>query len=307
MMTAPAVSFENVTKSFRGQTAVDGVTLSVAPGESLALLGHNGAGKTTLIKLALGLTRADSGVIALHGVAPRRGLSAADKRAIGFLPENVVFGGSLTGREMLRFYGKLKGVGRAACDNALERVGLAEAARRRVKTYSKGMRQRLGLAQAVLGAPKILFLDEPTSGLDPGFRRVFYDTLRELAAHGTTILLSSHALTEVEARTERIAIMRAGRLVACGTLDALRRQAGLSTSIRVTVKAGEGAQIAAAVGERALMRINDHAVEFSCAPDEKLALVGRIIASGDAVEDIEIVPPGLDALYDHFRGEGPAS
>ena len=283
---------------------MDAVTLDVAPGESIALLGHNGAGKTTLFKLALGLTRPDSGTITTLGAAPGGAASTAAKRAIGFLPENVAFGGSMSGREMIRFYGRLKGVDRASCDAALEQVGLAEAARKRVKAYSKGMRQRLGLAQAILGDPKVLFLDEPTSGLDPGLRRVFYATLKDLASRGTTIMLSSHALTEVEARTDRIAIMRDARLVACGTLDELRRQAGLTTKIKVTVKPGGGERISETVGEQPLRRINDHAIELTCAASEKLALVGRILDSGETVEDLEIVPPGLDALYEHFRGEG---
>ena len=193
------------------------MTLDLAPGERLALLGHNGAGKTTLLKLALGLTRADGGTLRTLGCTPGGPGWTEAKRGIGFLPESVAFLGSMTGRETIRFYGRLKGVGRAACEEALAHVGLAGAAGKRVKAYSKGMRQRLGFAQAILGTPRLLILDEPTGGLDPESRHAFHATLGELAGRGTAIILSSHVLAEVEAGTDRVAIMRRGRLAACGT------------------------------------------------------------------------------------------
>ncbi len=297
---APALALEAVVKTYGRETAVGGVTLDLAPGERLALLGHNGAGKTTLLKLALGLTRADGGSVTTLGCAPGdRGWTEA-KRAIGFLPESVAFHGSMTGSETIRFYGRLKGAGRAACEAALSHVGLAHAAGKRVKTYSKGMRQRLGFAQAILGAPRLLVLDEPTGGLDPDSRRDFHATLRALAASGTAIVLSSHVLTEVEAGTDRVAIMRAGSLAALGTADELKREAGLGVTIRVAVRPGGGARLADALGADVATRINDHAVELRCAPGEKPALIRRILGAGDAVEDIEIVPPGLDAVYARF-------
>ena len=301
-MAAPALALEAATKAYGRQPAVDAVTLDLAPGERLALLGHNGAGKTTLLKLALGLTRADGGTVTALGCSPGSQGWTAAKRSIGFLPENVAFLGSMTGRETIRFYGRLKGVGQAACEDALAHVGLAGVAGKRVKTYSKGMRQRLGFAQAILGAPRLLVLDEPTGGLDPDSRQAFHETLHELAGQGTAIILSSHVLTEVEAGTDRIAIMREGRLAALGTADELKRRAGLAVTIRVAVRPGGGARLAQALGGRSSERINDHAVELRCAAGEKRALVERILGLGDEVEDIEIVPPGLDAVYARFGG-----
>ena len=301
-MAEPALALDAVVKTYGRETAVGGVTLDLAPGERLALLGHNGAGKTTLLKLALGLTRADGGRVTTLGCAPgSRGWTEA-KRAIGFLPESVAFHGSMTGRETIRFYGRLKGARKSACEAALAHVGLAHAAGKRVKTYSKGMRQRLGFAQAILGAPRLLVLDEPTGGLDPDSRRDFHATLRALAASGTAIVLSSHVLTEVEAGTDRVAIMRAGSLAALGTADELKREAGLGVTIRVAVRPGGGARLASALGSDVATRINDHAVELRCSAGEKPALIRRILGVGDAVEDIEIVPPGLDAVYARFGG-----
>ncbi len=301
-MAAPALALEAVTKAYGRERAVDAVTLDLAPGERLALLGHNGAGKTTLLKLALGLTRPDGGGVATLGCAPGgRGWTAA-RRGIGFLPESVAFLSSMTGRETIRFYGRLKGVGREVCEEALAQVGLAEVAGRRVRTYSKGMRQRLGFAQAILGAPRLLVLDEPTGGLDPDSRRAFHATLAALAERGSAIVLSSHVLTEVEAGTDRIAIMRAGRLAACGSAEELKRRAGLAVTIRVAVRPGGSARLAEALGGRPAARINDHAVELRCSAGEKRALVERILGTGDAVEDIEILPPGLDAVYARFGG-----
>ena len=301
-MAAPALALEAVTKVYGREPAVDGVTLALAPGERLALLGHNGAGKTTLLKLALGLTRPDGGRVATLGTVPGSPGWTRAKRDIGFLPESVAFLGSMTGRETIRFYGRLKGVGRDACEEALERVGLADVAAKRVRTYSKGMRQRLGFAQAILGAPRLLILDEPTGGLDPDSRRAFHATLHDLARQGTAVILSSHVLTEVEAGTDRVGIMRAGSLAACGTAKDLKREAGLAVTIRVAMRPGGSARLTEALGGRSATRINDHAVELRCTAGEKRILLGQILALGDAVEDIEIVPPGLDAVYARFGG-----
>ena len=303
-MDGPALALEAVAKSYGRHKAVDEVTLALAPGERLALLGHNGAGKTTLLKLALGLTRADGGSVTTLGCAPGSAAWTDAKRSIGFLPESVAFLGSMTGRETIRFYGRLKGVGHAACEEALAHVGLAEVAGKRVKTYSKGMRQRLGFAQAILGTPRLLILDEPTGGLDPDSRRAFHATLGALAGQGTAVILSSHVLTEVEAGTDRVGIMRQGRLTALGTAEELKRQAGLAITIRVAVRPGGGARLASALGGRSSERINDHAVELRCDAGEKRALIERILGLGDEVEDIEIVPPGLDAVYARFGGSG---
>jgi len=268
-----ALTVRDLSKHYGPLKALDGLTLDVAEGEMLALLGHNGAGKTTLMKLLLGLTRPTHGGLELLGAPP----GPHHRQDIGFLPENVSFVGGMKGREVLRFYARLRGAGQDQAETLLERVGLAHAAHKPVRTYSKGMRQRLGLAQALLGHPKLLLLDEPTTGLDPVLRRAFYDILRELRAAGTTVLISSHVLTELELRAERIAILSQGRLVACDTLAGLRAQAALPVRIRA-VKDGE---------ERRL--------EVPAA--EKMAAIRQLAADAD---DLEVVPPSLEDIYAHY-------
>ncbi len=292
------LTLSNLTKRYGPQTALDAVSLSIEPGERIALLGHNGAGKSTLMKLVLGLIAADGGEIAVGGHAPgstgARGLTA-------YLPENVAFHPALTGREQIQHYLRLRGehVGRA--DELLERVGLADAARRRIGTYSKGMRQRVGLAQAIIGTPRLMVLDEPTSGLDPISRREFYALLDELAAGGAAVLLSSHALTEVEARTDRIVILSQGKMVATGTLPDLRAKAALPLVVHLMPGAGQGDAVQAAFpeGQPAVAGLS-----LTTPQKDKLALVARIAALGDKIADFEILPPSLDDIYTHISREG---
>ncbi|MBV1926029.1 MAG: ABC transporter ATP-binding protein, partial [Rhodobacteraceae bacterium] len=182
----------------------------------------------------------------------------------------------------------------------LDRVGLAEATNNRIATYSKGMRQRLGLAQVLLGQPKVALLDEPTSGLDPISRQDLYTIIDELAAQGTAVLIASHALTEVEAQTDRIAILRKGIKVADDTLDNLSLSAGLPTRMRILVQDGQVDQIAMATGGT---RINGASVELYCDAAQKMQELRRIAAMGDVVADIELTPPRLEDLYRHYSKE----
>ncbi|CCE02900.1 ABC transporter ATP-binding protein [Bradyrhizobium sp. STM 3809] len=294
------VHVADVVKHYGQVEAVKGVSFDLADGEMVALIGHNGAGKTTLMKMMLGLIRPTRGAVAVLGGNPAAGEFSA-RRQLGYLPENVAFDAALTGRETQAFYARLK---REPVNDALallDVVGLGEAARRRVNTYSKGMRQRLGLAQALIGRPRVLLLDEPTTGLDPELRQTFYEVIQRLAAEGTTVLLSSHALTELEERAGRVIIMNRGLKVADGTLDELRRLARLPTRIRLKVAelppSGPPAWLPAAATYR---RINGHIVEIDAAPDDKIDLLHRATADGSAVQDLELIPPNLDELYAHF-------
>ena len=300
-MNAPTIELDSVGKRYGRHTAVDGVSLEVQAGECLALVGHNGAGKTTLMKLMLGLVRPTAGQIRVLGGAPVQSGAAKRRSGVGFLPENVAFDAALTGREVLAFFARLKGVPVKEGLELLARVGLDEAAGRRVRTYSRGMRQRLGLAQALLGEPRVLLLDEATSGLDPALRQDFYGMVQALGRAGTTVVLSSHVLTELEARTDRVAIMNRGRLAACGTLDGLRRMAGLSLRIRVAVPGGTAAAVAERLQDNAeAARVNDRSVELVCPVDAKMAVLRDITGLGEAVRDVEITPPTFDQVYAHF-------
>lgn len=304
-----ALRLDCLSKVYRARgdaiTALDNVSLSVPEGELLALLGHNGAGKTTLMKLLLGLIAPTSGDVHVLGAQPHAAGGATARRKIGFLPENVGFTGGVSGRETLAFYARLKGEAPGSVvPSLLERVGLTEAAKRPVHTYSKGMRQRLGLAQALLGTPRLLLLDEPTTGLDPALRRTFYAILHDLTRRGTTVVLSSHVLTELELRADRIAILRRGRLIACDTLGGLRRAAGLPVRLRVTASSGGAEAVAARLGPSAeVLAINGRAVEFAVAPEQKMRMVRTLAGSAegpDGIDDLDILPPSLEEIYAHF-------
>ncbi len=294
-MTDKALSIDHVLKD-RGKTRVlDDITLSLAPGQRVALLGHNGAGKSTLIKSILGLTPIHGGAIRIGDATPG---SAQARRETAYLPEAVSFHPALTGREQLTLFAQLSGA-KADVLGLLERVGLSDALDRRIGTYSKGMRQRLGLAQVLLGQPKVALLDEPTSGLDPISRQDLYAIIDELAAQGTAVLIASHALTEVEARTDRIAIMRKGRMVADDTLNNLSALAGLPIRLKVRASANADA-LAAELGGN---RINGASVELLCTPADKMEALRRIAGLGDAVADVEMTPPKLEDLYRHYAQE----
>ncbi|MBP2301144.1 ABC transporter ATP-binding protein [Azospirillum picis] len=301
-MTDFTAEVQGVTKRYGETEAVRGVDLTLAPGECVAMVGHNGAGKSSLIKLMLGLTTPSEGRIRVLGGDPASAACSPIRRRIGFLPENVAFHPNMTGRETLDFYARLKGAPRGGNDALFERVGLEPAAiRRRVGTYSKGMRQRLALAQALLGGPRLLFLDEPTTGLDPALRQSFYAIVAELRDQGTTVLLCSHALTELEGQADRVVVMNRGRKVADGSLATLRSLARLPVRIRLTMPAADIDDLVRRVGEGAApTRLAGGVVELACANDDKVGLVRRIACDGPAVHDIEIVQPSLDEMYAHF-------
>lgn len=281
-MSKVVAELSQVAKTYGRRPVVRDVSFTLGGGERVALLGHNGAGKTTIMKMMLGLTPASGGTIRVLGHDPMT-VPANIRRALGFLPENVAFDPAITGREMLNFYATLKHRPAKEGTALLERVGLADAAGRRIGTFSKGMRQRLGLAQALLGSPRLLLLDEPTTGLDPELRAIFYTILGERAAEGAAVMLSSHLLTELEERTDRILIMDRGQLKASGTLDQLRLAAGLPVRLRGTLTDGA-------------------TVEIACRPDEKLTRLRELTARGD-LADVVIDAPGLGELYAHYTGE----
>ncbi len=291
------VSVSDVQKNYRKVRALRDVSFDLVSGRLTALVGHNGAGKTTLIKLMLGLIRADRGKIRVMGQDPAAGEFSA-RRLLGYLPENVAFNTALTGRETLTFYARLKQIKPSKAWGLLDRVGLADAADRRVGTYSKGMRQRLGLAQALLGQPRVLLLDEPTTGLDPALRQTFYEILHELRDVGATVLISSHALNELEDRAEHVLIMNRGRLVAQGTLAELRSLSRLPIRVTFDLAAGTDNNAAVSVSGETSPAAGRRTV---LVPDEKGKMeLLRSAANDPRVRDIEISAPTLDDLYAHF-------
>src|SRR5688572_19645757 len=222
-----AIRTSALRREFGRNVAVEGLSLAVPHGEVFGFLGPNGAGKTTSLKLLLGLVAPTSGGGTVLG-AP---LGTPEVRArIGFLPEHFRFHDCLNARELLYLHGRLLGLPARGLETRIEalllRVGLDDAAHRPLRTYSKGMTQRAGLAQALLGSPELVFLDEPTSGLDPLGRLLVRDVIEELRAGGATVFLNSHLLGEVEATCDRVAFVKNGLVVhemelagAAGTLD----------------------------------------------------------------------------------------
>ena len=298
-MTAP-LEFADVTMSYAGFHALDGLSLSVQPGEVLGLLGHNGAGKTTGMKLVMGVIAPTRGTVRVLGEDPGGRGGDRVRGALGYLPENVSFYPQLSGREVLRYFARLKGAPLDSVSGLLERVGLTEAADRRIRTYSKGMRQRIGLAQALLGEPRLLLLDEPTAGLDPQVTREFYQMIDDLRGQGVSVLISSHVLPGVEAHIDRAAILGQGRLLALGSLDELRGRARLP--LRIQVQGEPDPQQAAQVLQPLGFTPCDTApvLELRGDPGRKLEALRALLAL-PGVADIELIQPTLEDLYAHFN------
>ena len=297
-----AVSLRGVTKHYGALHAVDGVDLDIARGEIFGLIGHNGAGKSTLFKMMLGLIPATSGEILVGGASVRgRGFRAA-RRHLGYLPENVVLYDNLSGLETLRFFAKLKGAPLAQCQPALDRVGLAHAGKRPVREYSKGMRQRLGFAQALLGSPQVLFLDEPTSGLDPQAIRDFYATLRGLQAEGVTIIITSHILAELQERVGRLAILSAGKVQAVGSVQALREQTHMPLVFELQLQAGDTPAIAQALehATAATPEPTAQGLRLACPREQKMAVLAALAPFGARVLDIKMHEPSLEDVFFGF-------
>ena len=229
-MSIPAIKTENLRKEFGNHAAVKSLTLQVEQGEVFGFLGPNGAGKTTSIKMLLGLVAPTSGAGSLLG-APLG--DRATLARIGFLPEHFRFQEWLTANEFLELHGELLGMSRRDLDlrrdELLERVGLTDFRHKQLRTFSKGMLQRIGLAQALMNHPALVFLDEPTSGLDPVGRRLVRDIIHELRAEGTSVFLNSHLLSEIEVTCNRVAFIRHGEVVRVMEMSALDKNISLLT------------------------------------------------------------------------------
>jgi Cu-processing system ATP-binding protein len=292
------VTIQNVTKRYDKLTALNNVSFKLEGGEIVALIGHNGAGKTTLMKLMLGLIQPSDGRIRITDCDPCGRKGAEIRRQIGFLPENVAFPGAMTGREIISFYSRVKGESVKKSEELLEKVGLTEACGRRVATYSKGMRQRLGLAQALIGHPRLLLLDEPTSGLDPTLRRDFYAMLEEFRRQGVAIILSSHALDEIENKADRFALIGHGCLLACDRLHQLLHRTALPVRISLQVTTCTTQRVLDAIeGTASVEQRTPDRLILQCSHSEKVHVLRKIVQLDEIVRDIEIKQPGLEALY----------
>jgi len=292
-----AVEIQGVSQRYGSMTVLHDLNLNLGEGEVLGLFGHNGAGKTTSMKLILGLLSPSEGQVKVLGRAPN---DPQVRRQLGYLPENVTFYPQLSGREPLRHFARLKGAAQSQVDELLEQVGLAHAADRRVKTYSKGMRQRLGLAQALLGEPRLLLLDEPTVGLDPIATQDLYQLIDRLRQRGTSIILCSHVLPGVEAHINRAAILAKGRLQAVGSLSQLRAEAGLPVRIRASGISERDSWLQRWTDAGHSARgLSETSLEVVAINGHKLVLLRQLLGESEP-EDIEIHQPSLEDLYRYY-------
>ena len=306
-MTDKLIEIRGVRKRYGAVNAVDGVDLTVGAGELFGLIGHNGAGKTTLFRMMLGLLPASAGEIYIGGQAVRGAAFREVRRTIGYLPESLALYDNLSGLETLHFFARLKGVDRSTCPALLARVGLADAASQRVRNYSKGMRQRLGFAQALLGNPRLLFLDEPTNGLDPQGILDFYRMLAELRQGGVTVVLTSHILAEIQQRVDRLALMRSGRIQALGTMQALREGQDLPLTLHVGFRPGDEDSVRRVLGSLGIVSIETRAgsARFTCPRQAKMAVLAALTAAGPAIVDIDVHEPSLEDVFLGYAEETP--
>jgi ABC-2 type transport system ATP-binding protein len=310
-MAAIPIEAQGLRKVYRSRirgrsvAAVDGLDLRVEPGEVFGLLGPNGAGKTTTVKILLGLTRPSAGSARLFG------LSASDpgsRRRVGYLPEGHRFPGYLTARQTLSIFGRMSGMDSATLARRipmlLERVRLSDWTDVRVKKYSKGMTQRLGLAAALVHDPDVLLLDEPTDGVDPVGRREIRDLLQEEAARGKAILLNSHLLSEIERTCSRVAVLRAGRVAAEGRIEDLT--AG-GTSYRL-VASGVDERLLAAFRETgaSIERVNGHFDLKARDVDHLNVLVDRLRSGGAKLQELSPVRSSLEDVFVGLVRDGDA-
>jgi ABC-2 type transport system ATP-binding protein len=274
-----ALDVRALTKRYGSTEALAGVDLTVAPGELVGLLGPNGAGKSTLVKIACGLVRPSAGTAEVCG-APAGSLAA--RASLGYLAELFRFPGWYRAGELLELHQRLAGSsgGSSERTDLLELVGLSDARDRRVEAMSKGMQQRLGIAQALVGAPPVLLLDEPTSALDPVGRRTVRHLLEELRARGVAVLLNSHLLSEIELVCDRVVIIDRGRVVAAGSPDELGRPGG------VEVETGGGVRVVADAGREDVPRI-----------------VAELVAAGEQIYGVRVLHSGLEDVYLDAVGE----
>jgi len=307
-VTDLVIETRELRKQFGDKTAVEDLSLQVHRGEVFGFLGPNGAGKTTSIKMLLGLVEPTSGSGSVLGAPIGH---RATRARIGFLPEHFRFHEWLTGRELLLVHGQFLGMStrdtKTRADALLARVDLLDAAHRPVRTYSKGMMQRVGLAQALLGRPDVVFLDEPTSGLDPLGRLLVRDVIRELREHGTTVFLNSHILGEVEATCDRVTFVREGRTIrdlrlgeVDGSMDVDLRVGSLTGEARTAVArigriVEDGAPLSADGPERLRVSISRE----DLLPEIARALVER----GIPLYEMRVARKSLETTFLEVMGE----
>ncbi len=293
------LKLENVSKSYEQIDALNTVSLEVKEGEVLGLVGPNGSGKSTMLKIMLGIIRPTSGKVLINGEELSGKKWIEFKKSVGYMPERVSFYDNLTGKETLQLFARVKGGELSNIKDVLGRLLPEDVLLRKVGGYSKGMRQRLNLAQALVNEPGFLVLDEPTSGLDPVGTKQFYDILEEVKERKKlTAILSSHILAEIEDKTDRVAVMKNGSLKAVGRLEELCEGMNMPLRLYITIKRKDECL------EKVLMK--EGAVELgykngyllaSIPRENKLELIAAIMEEKDRFTDISIREPSLEEVF----------
>lgn len=293
------LELDNITKQFGAVSAVDSVSFRITEGEMLGLVGPNGSGKSTLLKIMLGLVRPSSGKVLFNGEELSGNGWKAMRKRLGYMPERVSFYDNLTGKETLELFTRVKGGNLAETRELLKKVGLEEHSDRKVGGYSKGMRQRLNLAQALSNDPDILILDEPSSGLDPVGTRELYDILDAVRSRKKlTVVLSSHILAEIEGRIDRVAVMKAGELKAIGSLEQLYSGFNLPLRVFITVKEREPSIETLLQDNGALdITFKNGLISASIQRRDKLKLLSDLMKRYGSFIDISVREPNLEEVF----------
>ena len=303
---AKVIAAKGLSKRYGAAYAVNGVTFDVAPGEIFGLLGPNGAGKTTTILMLLGLCDISAGQARVFGHDPAREPLAV-KRLVGYLPDSVGFYDQLTAAENLRYTARLMRMAAGERDKriaaALKRVGLEQVANKKVATFSRGMRQRLGLAEIVMKDARIAILDEPTNGLDPQASIELLALIRSLKEQGVSILLSSHLLDRVQSVCDRVALFNAGRIVLMGTVAQLGRQVlGGGYAVEVEASGGEGIakRLSALPGVRHVEEPGSGRYRMTCDRDLRGEAAAAVVAAGGRLTQLSLDQPSLETVYTRY-------
>jgi len=307
-MSEPVITARGLTKRYGASVVVDGIDFDVLRGETFGLLGPNGAGKTTTILMMLGLTDVSDGEVRVMGHDPVREPLAV-KRRVGYLPDSVGFYDNMTAAENLSYTARLMGfsrdVRRTRIADALGRVRLGDVADKRVATFSRGMRQRLGLAELLMKGAEIAILDEPTSGLDPQSTHEFLDMIGSLKREGVTALITSHLLDQVQRLCDRVALFQRGRILMMGTVPELAREvlgAGFVVDVEATAAPGHDLvpRLGAIPGVKSVERTSDIHYRMTADHDVRSDAARAVVAADGALTRLSVAEPSLDAIYTRF-------
>lgn len=311
-MSDVVLQSHDLSKHYGDFVAVDNLNLTIRRGEVFGLLGPNGAGKTTTILMLLGLTEPTAGSIQVLGFDPARQPLSVKARA-GYLPDQIGFYDSLSARENLAYIAKLNGLRRDEADKrintVLAQMGLSDVANKRVGTFSRGMRQRLGLAEVLLKQPQLIIMDEPTLGLDPEAAHEFLEIVRTLKADDITILLSSHLLHQVQAVCDRVGLFHKGRMVLEGTVPGLAQQV-LGGAYRIHLEADGAAQLEETLrqlsGVVEVKRTDTTRYNLEAKQDLRAEAARTVVEAGGKLLSLNIEIPSLDEIYTrYFKQEVP--